>query len=254
MDEPTRRALSDYLLALADDELVLGHRDSEWCGHSPILEEDIAFANLALDEIGHAGLWYGLLAELKEKEPVSYTDRLIFFRSPAEYRCAQMVEHPKGDWAFSMLRQFLFDALEKVRLDRLAKSAYPPLGEAAAKVRREEIYHLRHTRAWVLRLSLGTAYSQSRMQTALEALWPDTLQLFSLAPDEAQLVEAGIAPGAGELQTAWEAELLPFLSECELSIPKEPRREVPRSQHTPDLEGLLQALQQVARLEPEATW
>ena len=254
MDEHTHRALCDYLLALADDELILGHRDSEWCGHSPILEEDIAFANIALDEIGHAGLWYALLAELEGQDVIAYPDRLIFFRSPAEYRCTQMVELPKGDWAFSMLRQFLFDALEKVRLDGLAFSAYPPIAEAAAKIRREEVYHLRHTRAWVQRLSLGTETSHARMQSAFNQLWPYTLQLFDLAPDVDRLAKAGYVPPRRDILAAWEADVYPFLGECRLSIPQSPRPEIPRSRHTPELDALLQALQQVARLEPEASW
>src|SRR5215471_16608308 len=144
----TPPALPTYLLALADDELLLGHRDSEWTGHAPILEEDIAFANLAQDEIGHAALWYGLLRNLDGSDP----DRLIFFREPGAFRNAQLVELPKGDWAFSMLRQYLFDAAESVRLPLLAVSTHRPLAEAAAKIRPEELYHLRHTQAWIQRL------------------------------------------------------------------------------------------------------
>jgi ring-1,2-phenylacetyl-CoA epoxidase subunit PaaC len=98
-------ALSSYLLALGDDELILGHRDSEWCGFAPILEEDIAFANIALDEIGHAATWYNLLAELEGKDPQVYPDRLVFTRPVQDYRNIQMVELPNGDWAFSILRQ-----------------------------------------------------------------------------------------------------------------------------------------------------
>jgi ring-1,2-phenylacetyl-CoA epoxidase subunit PaaC len=161
--EPTPAA---YLLALADDELILGHRDSEWTGHAPILEEDIAFANIAQDEIGHASLWYGLVQRLGGAEP----DRLVFFRPPSEYRNAPLVELPKGDWAFSMLRQYLFDAAEAQRLPLLAASAHRPLAEAAAKIRTEEIYHLRHTQAWIERLAQGTAESHGRTQAALDLL------------------------------------------------------------------------------------
>src|SRR5512145_104879 len=116
MDEALHAAMRELLLALADDELVLGHRASEWCGHAPILEEDIAFANLALDELGHASLWYGLLAELRGQDPDSYPDLLIYWRPPQDFRCTQLIELPPGDWAFSMLRQYLFDAAESVRL------------------------------------------------------------------------------------------------------------------------------------------
>src|SRR5262249_24761260 len=152
MKPPLRDVLADYLLALADDELILGHRDSEWCGHAPILEEDIAFANLALDEIGHARVWYGLLGDLLSKDPETYPDELVYRRDASEFRCAQFVELPKGDWAFSMLRQYLFDSIEAMRLEALTESSYQPLADAAAKMRPEEMYHLRHTSAWVRRL------------------------------------------------------------------------------------------------------
>ena len=122
--------LADRLLALADDELILAHRNSEWAGHAPVLEEDIAFANLALDEMGHAAIWYGLREALTGES----ADRLIFFRDAGAYRNAQLVELPRGDWAFAMLRQYLFDAAESVRLPQLANSAYRPLAEAAAKI------------------------------------------------------------------------------------------------------------------------
>ena len=186
----TQLALADYLLALADDELILGHRNSEWTGHAPILEEDIAFANLAQDEIGHARLWYGLVNDLGGPEP----DRLVFFRSAAEYRNAPILELPKGDWAFSMLRQYLFDVGEAQRLPLLAGSPHRPLAEAAAKIRTEEIYHLRHTHAWIERLAQGTQESHRRVQAALDLLWPFAVQLFQPLPGEDRI--SGSRPGA----------------------------------------------------------
>src|SRR5215475_2170107 len=109
-------ALVEYTLHLADDALILGHRNSEWCGHAPILEEDIAFANLALDEIGHAKVWYELYADLKGKDKETYPDELVYQRRSEAYRNAAMMELPKGDWAFSMTRQYLYDVGETVRL------------------------------------------------------------------------------------------------------------------------------------------
>jgi ring-1,2-phenylacetyl-CoA epoxidase subunit PaaC len=132
MDE-LETALAGYLLSMADDELILGHRNSEWCGHAPVLEEDIAFANLALDEIGHAFTWYGLLAELSGEEVQGYPDRLVYTRPAHEYRCIQMVELPNGDWAFSMLRQY-FDLLPKMLACRLSETACIPRWPAAAKI------------------------------------------------------------------------------------------------------------------------
>lgn len=246
--------LHEYLLALADDELILGHRDSEWCGVAPILEEDIAFANLALDEIGHANLWYSLLAEIEGHDPLTYPDQLVFFREPEDYRNIQMVELPNGDWAFSILRQYLFDAAELVRLDELARSRHEGVAAVAAKIAKEELYHHRHTSAWVRRLGLGTEESQRRMQAALNELWPYTGEIFSHMGHESSLISAGIVPDSGKLQNTWLARVLPFLQECSLSIPGEPPQVLHRQEHTPGLKVLLSEMQSVARSENEAQW
>ena len=245
-------ALAAQLLAMADDELLLGHRDSEWTGHAPILEEDIAFANLAQDEIGHAIAWYGLVQALRGDMP----DHLVFFREPAAYRSVQFVELPKGDWAFSMLRQFLFDAAEAVRLPLLAASAHTPLAAVAGKVRTEELYHFRHTHAWVKRLALGTPESHRRSQAALDLAWPFALQLFEPLPAESELTAAGLMPAAASVRAGWLDLVQPFLREVGLSIPPSamPPARV-RDQHSPHLAALLADLQAVARLEgPEVQW
>lgn len=255
MNSDLQAALAQKLLAMADDELILGHRNSEWTGHAPILEEDIAFTNIALDELGHAGTWYTLLADLKGEDRATYPDQLIFFRDAAGYRPAQLVELPKGDWAFSMLRQYLFDAFERVRLEQLSQSHYQPLAEAAAKIRKEELYHYRHTSAWLRRLGLGTEESHQRMQQALDQLWPYLPQLFTPLPGEADLIEAGFVPELEHLQSAWKKVVLPALNEAELSIPlNSTLLTASRDQHTPYLEPLLAEMQQVARLDPQARW
>jgi ring-1,2-phenylacetyl-CoA epoxidase subunit PaaC len=254
MEEELKKALKAYILGLADDELILGHRDSEWCGHAPILEEDIAFANIALDEIGHAGLWYVLYSELAGEEEDEYPDRLVYFREPQEYRNIQMVELPNGDFAFSMLRQYLFDMLEMVRLEKLSQSKYQPLADIAAKVRKEEVYHARHCKAWVMRLGLGTEESHHRLQLALDALWPFALQPFAPEEGEADLVEAGFTPSSGEIKAGWDALVIPFLQECELVIPKISPVEAARTKHTPNLKVLLHEMQMLTRSEPEAKW
>jgi ring-1,2-phenylacetyl-CoA epoxidase subunit PaaC len=239
---------------MGDDELILGQRDSEWCGHAPILEEDIAFANLALDETGHAAIWYGLLAELEGEDPTTFPDRLIYTRQPEEFCNVQMVELPKGDWAFSMLRQFLFDTAENTRLPALKGSVLPALREAAEKIHREELYHLRHTRLWVERLSLGTEESHSRMQAALDVLWPLAGQLFTPAEDDLLLVQAGYLPEFTGVWSAWRDQVEPFLERCQLSRPATNPNQAGRQEHTPHLKVLLSELQSVARMEPEAEW
>lgn len=252
MDPAARDALSARLLAMADDELVLAHRNSEWTGHGPILEEDIAFTNMALDELGHASIWYGLRGELTGED----TDRLIFFRNAGQYRNAQLVELPGGDWAFSMMRQYLFDAAESVTLAHLKTSAYRPLAEAATKIATEESYHLRHTGLWLRRLGLGTEESHDRTQAALDVLWPYARQLFVPLPDDDVLVEAEIIPAAGLLLNEWASMTRSHLADCGLAVPEEalPRRDVDRAEHTEHLMALLAVMQSVARLDPEAEW
>lgn len=242
---------------MGDDELVLGHRDSEWCGHAPILEEDIAFANIALDEIGHASVWYALAAELIEEDPETFPDEIVFHRDHQDYRNAKLLELPKGDWAFSMMRQYLFDSLENQRLKALSKSQYQPLAEAAAKIINEEIYHLRHTSVWIKRLGLGTEESHRRLQSGLDEIWPKTGQLFFLTDDDRILASEGYIPNDKELIRDWNNAVWPFLQECDLQIPvidQISSEQVLRDQHSPYHKVLVEEMQSVARLDPEVTW
>lgn len=247
-------ALVSLLLSMGDDEFILGHRDSEWCGAAPILEEDIAFANIALDELGHAKIWYTLIGTLKGEDLETYPDRLAFKRGPADFRNLPMVELPNGDWAFSMLRQYLFDAFEIVHLDALMNSTYRPIAEAAAKLRKEEAYHYRHTHAWVLRLGQGTEESQRRMQNALNELWPFTLQMFSPRPGDDELIEASYYAPLNQLKKSWEERVLPLLESCGFLLPKISGLKVSREQHTKHLHVLLDEMQSVARLDTQAEW
>jgi ring-1,2-phenylacetyl-CoA epoxidase subunit PaaC len=243
-------ALSQKLLALADDELILAHRDAEWTGHAPILEEDIGLANLAQDELGHAMLYYDLHCALAGGTP----DHLAYFRDAADFRNAQLLELPKGDWAFTMLRQFLFDAYELALLTQLIPSAHKPLAEVAAKIRTEELYHYQHSSAWVRRLGLGTEESRRRMQAALDEQWPLARQLFWQPESEAALVAGGVAPPAAVVLAAWHARVAPWLAESGLRVPEAALSELSREQHTPHLAALLADFQQVARRDPEAEW
>jgi len=255
MKAELRESLANYLTALGDDELILAHRDSEWTGHAPILEEDIAFANLALDELGHASAWYRLAAELLDEDPDRHPDQLVFWRPATEFRNVRMVELPNGDWAFSMLRQYLFDAAEDVRLAALAASQHSVLAQAAAKLRTEELYHLRHTRAWVRRLGLGTAESNRKMQAALDLLYPNALQLFAESAGELELAQAGLVPRSDGLLSAWVALVTGDLTGCNLRIPDgNLSKPAGRSEHTPHLERLVAEMQEVARLEAGAAW
>jgi ring-1,2-phenylacetyl-CoA epoxidase subunit PaaC len=247
------QTLNGWLLATADDQLILAHRDSEWTGHAPILEEDIALANIAQDELGHATLWYNLLTTL-EGQDEEYPDRLVYGRGAAEWRNVQLVELPKGDWAFTMLRQYFMDAYEHVLMTRLEKSTNQDIANIAAKIHREELYHLKHSSAWVKRLALGTEESHQRTQAALEQQWPYVGQLFGLAPGEEQLVERGVIADLKALRTDWENLVLPMLSASQLTLPQTGSTELSRQQHTTHLDQLLDDLQKVSRLDPQAEW
>lgn len=244
------RVLAEKLLAFADDEMILAHRNSEWTGHAPILEEDIALANIAQDELGHAQLWYGLYQSLNGATP----DALVFFRDPVDWRNVQLVELPRGDWAFTMLRQYLFDSYELAQLARLVESRHAEVAQTAAKIQKEELYHQRHSSAWVRRLGLGTEESHRRMQAALDALWPYTAQLFAPGEEEEALVKAGITPPPVEVHEAWAANVLPWLEAAGLDIPLAPTVTPRRDEHTPHLAALLAEMQSVARSDPAAEW
>lgn len=252
MDNQLKTALAARLTAMADDELILSHRNAEWTGHAPLLEEDIALANLAQDELGHATTIYGLVKEITGDSP----DKLAFFRDAAAFRNVQMVELPKGDWAFTMLRQYLFDVYEHVLYEALLKSSYQPLANVVAKFRGEELYHLRHSHLWVERLGLGTAESQWRMQSALDQLWPFTAQLFQpIAGVDEVLLKAGAFPKIEDFHARWQDIALPHLQACQLSVPNYATMIMAsRDAHTPYLVELLSDMQQVARWDPEAEW
>lgn len=246
-----RTALVERLMALADDELVLGHRNSEWTGHAPILEEDIAIANVAQDEIGHAVLWYGLIQALSGHDP----DRLAYFRSADGFRNAPLVDRPKGDWAFTMLRQFMFDVYEAELLAHLVGSSYLPMAEVAAKVQREELFHLRHSQAWVVRLAQGTEESKERLTNALRALWPLLPGLLEPLPGDKKLASEGVIPRAEELAAAVTERIAGVLLDCGLTVPRAPAGPHAGSRTSRDddvLSQLLAEMQGVARSDSEA--
>ena len=245
------QALIRKLTALADDEIVLAHRDGEWTGHAPILEEDIALANIAQDELGHAALYLGLRTDLDGSQP----DRLAMFRSASEYTNTRLTELPKGDWAVTMVRQFLYDAYEALWLEEAGSSRYAPLAEVAHKALREEKFHLQHTALWVERLALGTEESERRTQTALTELWPYAAQLFQPVAGEEELIAAGIVPDPAALKARWEKLVTAHLQgKCGLTLPRDafPSDDKGRDHHTEHLAPMLAEMQEVARQHPDA--
>ena len=254
MNIEIKTALIEKLTALADDELILAQRNGEWVGHAPILEEDIALANITQDELGHAMLYLDMIHVLDVDNPKSEPDKMAFFREVNDFRNCNLVEFPKGDWAFTMLRQYFFDFYEALWLSKAQESSYTPLAEAAAKMLREERFHLQHTHAWVERLGLGTEESTSRMQAALDELWDYAQQLFIPLENEAILVQENIVPDLEALRLIWTEQVTKHLEFSGLSIPEKisfvPKS---RSQHTEHLWSLISEMQSTARFDSEAS-
>lgn len=250
----SRPALFEYLVRLGDDRLVLGHRLSEWCGHGPILEEDIAMTNLALDLIGHATMFLKLAGEVEGQGRDE--DALAYWRDEREFRNLEFCELPTGDFGFTMVRQFLFDSWSLNLLEALSRSADARLAAIAAKAYKETRYHVRHSGEWVCRLGDGTEESHRRAQAALDELWPWTGG-FGYADEVDRALEAeGVAPNPVELIPRWERMARETLSRATLAIPAGPMRMTGGrfGRHTEHLGHLLAEMQIVARSHPGARW
>ena len=246
--------LFEYLVRLGDDRLVLGHRLSEWCGHAPILEEDIALANIALDLIGQASLYLHLAGEVEGKGRGE--DALAYFREAIEFRNVQIVELPIGDYAFTIVRQFLFDAFSLYQLEQLQTSANKELAGIAAKGYKEVRYHVRHSSEWLQRLGDGTEESHTRAQKAVDDLWRFTGEMFEADEVDQRLVAAGVAPDLGAIEPKWRAMVTDVLARATLNIPETPAMMTGarHGRHTEYLGHMLSEMQIVARSHPGAEW
>ena len=256
LQDNLKQPLTDLLLAAADDKLMLGHRNSDWTGLGPILEEDIAFSSLAQDEIAHAQALYEIVGSLVARTP----DQLAYGRSPEEYRCAQIVEVPDGfDWAVAIARQLFCDHFDYLRLGRLAQSSYKPLGDLASRLVAEERVHVEHVDAWVVRLGRGSDESKQRLQAALDQLSPIAPMLFEPVEHEAELIAAGLYPRADkDMFQSWRDVLQHVAREgrlaLELSPPNAGAQGGRHGQHSEHLRPLLDEMCEVYRLEPDAAW
>jgi ring-1,2-phenylacetyl-CoA epoxidase subunit PaaC len=251
---PERDGLAALLLALADDELVIGYWDSEWTGIAPQLEEDVAMSSLATDELGHARAFYTLLGELAGRDP----DAIAYDRTVADLRHARIVDHPRTDWAFSIARRWLYDTADAVRLEALAESSYEPLAELVAKVRREERYHLLHADSWLRRLAAGDAVARGHLERAWATLVDDGASVFAPLPEEEALVAARILPvPLDDLAERWVAQADAVAVELRLARPRPSSaasRARDRLDHSADFEWLWSEITSVRRLDPAATW
>jgi ring-1,2-phenylacetyl-CoA epoxidase subunit PaaC len=247
-------ALFEYLLRMGDDSLILGHRLSEWCGHGPILEEDIALTNLSLDLIGQATAIFEYAGKVEGKGRSE--DDLAFLRFDKDYRNLLLVERPNGDFGVTIMRQFLFDAYRKPLFERLVNSSDEMIAAIAAKSLKETKYHLKHSSEWVIRLGDGTEESHDRIQEALNDLWKYAAELFYEDEVDAELKANGVLPNMGSLKADWEETVHAVLEEATLSTPdnnwtQEGGR---KGLHTEHLGYILAELQYMQRAYPNMEW
>jgi ring-1,2-phenylacetyl-CoA epoxidase subunit PaaC len=251
---PATQALGVLLLSMADDEFVIGFSDSEWTGIAPMLEEDVAMSSLAQDELGHAQALYGLLADLVHDGRDA--DAFAYDRAPEAYLHARLLDHPRGDWAMTIARRYLYESADAVRLEALAESAYGPLRELVAKLRREERYHLLHVATWFERLATTDGEPRRRLLDALAVLAPDAGTVLSPLPGDSVLVDdAFISAPPAALERRWRAQLAPVFERLGLP-PLPPTRDPARARldHGAAFRWLHGEFTSVRRAEPGATW
>ncbi len=243
-----------YTLRCADDALILGHRLSEWCGHAPILEEDMALSNIALDLLGQARELYSYAAKVEGKG--NDEDKFAYLRDVRQYRNLLLLEQPNGDFARTMVRQLFYSAFVDLYWRAMMKSNDATLAAIAAKSEKESAYHLRHASEWIIRLGDGTAESHARAQTAIDDLWAFTGEMFEVDAGERALIDAGIAVDPASLRPQWRKTVSGIAGEATLALPKgDWMQQGGRSgRHSEHLGHLLSELQSMQRTFPGATW
>lgn len=247
-------ALKNFLYRLADDHLILGHRNSEWTGLGPMLEEDIAFSNMAQDKLGQALALYEILETLGELPP----DTVAFTRAENKYTCCQYVEHPIGEYDFSLVRHFLFDHAAYLRFEMLTQSSCEPLAKLAAKVKGEIKYHVMHADIWIEKLGLGNEESHARIQSMINENFNLALGIFETSADEQEIISSGIFAGEELLKSKWLEAITPILNKSNLKLPNEntwnPVLGGRNGYHTIYLQPLLTEMQEVFAIDPSAEW
>ena len=250
----TYAAHLEYVLRLADNALILGQRLSEWTGHAPVLEEELALANVALDLIGQSRL---LLTHAGRLEATGRDeDQLAFLRADHQYRNLTLVELPNGDFGRTVVRNFLFAAFQRPLWEALLSSRDAELAAIAEKSLKETRYHFRHSAEWVVRLGDGTEESHARTQSALDYLWPYTAEFFSEDAVDAEVAAAGLGVAWSALEPAWESAVQPLLTEATLTVPVGTtfRSRGKHGVHTEHMGHLLAEMQHLQRTHPGAQW
>ncbi|MCX6169578.1 MAG: phenylacetate-CoA oxygenase subunit PaaC [Ignavibacteriales bacterium] len=250
----TRNCLFEYLVRLGDDKLILGHRLSEWCGHAPILEEDIALANIALDCIGQASAFLTLASEVENEGRTE--DDLAYFRNETQFKNLLLVEQPNRDFAYTITRQFFYSVFAVHYFQELSNSKFEPLAGISSKIVKETTYHLRHCKEWILRLGDGTEESHKRTQEAIDDLWRFTDELFFKNEIDELLIREIFSVDPGLIKPKWKNDVEKILDQATLTIPKDELMHTGGRHgiHTEHLGHLLAEMQIVARSFPTAKW
>src|SRR5947209_7362749 len=243
-----------YALRRADDALILGHRLSEWCGHAPMLEEDMALSNVALDLIGQARELYTYAAKAEGQD--NDEDKLAYLRDVRQYRNLLLAEQPNGDFARTLARQFFYSACADLYWHSMTTSVDPTLSAIAAKSEKESAYHLRHSSEWIVRLGDGTDESHVRALAAIDDLWAYTGEMFQIDDSERGLIDRGIAVDPAGLHAPWLKTISDVVAEATLALPNSDwMQQGGRSgRHSEHLGHLLSELQSMQRTFPGVTW
>ena len=253
--------LINYVLHLADNSLILGHRNSEWCAHGPVLEQDIAITNISLDLIGQARNFYQYTAQLinqSTNQPINPTteDTLAYWRDAHQFKNCLLVELPKGDWAQTILRQFFFSNYQFYLYQQLQESKDEQLAAIAVKSLKEVTYHLRWSSEWVIRLGDGTDESHNRIVKANDQLWSYTGEFFIPANYEQQASDAGVGVDVKKIKNKWLEKLNEIFAEATLSVPAtiDGQSGGKEGKHTEHLDNILSELQYMQRAYPGSEW
>jgi ring-1,2-phenylacetyl-CoA epoxidase subunit PaaC len=243
-----------YTLRRADDALILGHRLSEWCGHAPAMEEDMALANMGLDLLGQARELHSYAAKVEDGG--NDEDKFAYLRDVRQYRNLLLLEQPNGDFARTMVRQFFYAAFADLYWRAMMQSDDPTLAAIAAKSEKESAYHLRHSSEWMVRLGDGTEESHRRAQTGIDDLWALTGEMFEVDDSERSLIEMGIAVDPATLHPQWLKTVSDVVIEATMALPRSNwMQQGGRSgRHSEHLGHLLSELQSMQRTFPGATW
>lgn len=247
-------ALKEFLYKVADDQLILGHRNSEWTGFGPLLEEDIAFSSMAQDKVGQSQALYEILHVLGEQHP----DTVAFMRNANQFHNCILTELPNGEYDFSLIRHFLYDTALSIRFEMLTKSSYKPLAELATKIRGELRYHTLHANTWIKQLGSATPESIGRLQAALEHALPFALGIFERSPYENDIVSSGIFEGEDVLKEKWLKRIEEIVGQTNLHLPDVKKLTAVEGgrigKHSEHLQPLLDEMSEVFKIDPTAEW